>query len=113
MNKHSSQIIKRSIPGLLGMIILSVLFLQACAPKTSSQGGVLKVALQPIVQVDPAFISSDPEVLVASHIYDYLLDITPDNTIAPRLAVDWMRVMMGCCMSLHSPRELPFTTVLR
>ena len=89
MNKYSSQIIKRPIPGLLEVIILSVLFLQSCAPKASSQGGVLKIALQPIVQVDPAFISSDPEVLVASHIYDYLLDITPENTIAPRLAVDW------------------------
>jgi peptide/nickel transport system substrate-binding protein len=47
------------------------------------------VALQPIVQTDPAFISSDPEVLFASSVYDYLVDITPQNTIVPRLAQDW------------------------
>ena len=52
-------------------------------------GGVLRVAMQPIVQTDPAFISSDPEVLVANTVYDYLVDVTVDNTIAPRLARDW------------------------
>jgi len=89
MKKYSNLIVKRSIPGLLGVMILSVLFVQACAPKSSLQAGVLRVTMQPIVQADPAFISSDPEVLVANHVYDYLIDITADNTIAPRLAVDW------------------------
>jgi peptide/nickel transport system substrate-binding protein len=55
----------------------------------AATGGVLKVAMQPIVQTDPAFISSDPEVLVANTVYDYLVDVTVDNTIAPRLARDW------------------------
>jgi peptide/nickel transport system substrate-binding protein len=60
----------------------------ATAPQTARKG-ILRVAMQPIVQTDPAFISSDPEVLVANHVYDYLVDITPDNTIAPRLARQW------------------------
>jgi len=51
--------------------------------------GVLKVAMQPIVQTDPALISSDSEVLVANHVYDYLVDIDPQNNIMPRLAKDW------------------------
>ena len=51
--------------------------------------GVLHVAVQPIVQTDPAFISSDPEVLVANHVYDYMVDVTSNNTIAPRLATAW------------------------
>jgi peptide/nickel transport system substrate-binding protein len=59
--------------------------------ETAARSGTLRVAMQPIVQVDPAFISSDPEVLVASHIYDYLVDITPDNEIAPRLALEWLQ----------------------
>jgi peptide/nickel transport system substrate-binding protein len=50
---------------------------------------VLRVAVQPIVQTDPAFISSDPEVLVANQVYDYLVDVTVENTIAPRLATEW------------------------
>lgn len=51
--------------------------------------GVLRVAMQPIVQTDPAFISSDSEVLVANHVYDYLVDIDPDSNVIPRLATDW------------------------
>ena len=53
------------------------------------QQGTLRIAMQPVVQTDPGFISSDPEVLVANSVYDYLVDITPENTIAPRLATDW------------------------
>ena len=62
---------------------------QAPAEVAAGSGGVLRVAMQPIVQTDPGLISSDPEVLVANSIYDYLVDITPQNTIAPRLATDW------------------------
>jgi ABC-type transport system substrate-binding protein len=45
--------------------------------------------MQPLVQTDPGLISSDPEIFSANHIYDYLVDVTPDNTIAPRLATEW------------------------
>jgi len=81
------------------VFFISLAFLiQACSgipdtPTTPSAGmerqGVLRVAMQPIVQTDPAFISSDPEVIVANSIYDYLVDVTPQNTIAPRLAREW------------------------
>lgn len=77
------------------LLISLILLLQACTGQTpttesastvSERQGTLRVAMQPIVQTDPAFISSDPEVIVASSIYDYLVDVTPDNTISPRLA---------------------------
>lgn len=55
----------------------------------SERNGVLRVAMQPIVQTDPALISSDSEVLVANHVYDYLVDIDPQSQPAPRLATDW------------------------
>ncbi len=45
--------------------------------------------MQPIVQTDPAFISSDSEILVANHVYDYLVDIDPNSNVVPRLATDW------------------------
>jgi peptide/nickel transport system substrate-binding protein len=54
-----------------------------------TRSGVLRVAMQPLVQTDPAFISSDSEVLVANHVYDYLVDIDPDSNIIPRLAAEW------------------------
>ncbi|MDT8305446.1 MAG: ABC transporter substrate-binding protein [Anaerolineae bacterium] len=50
---------------------------------------VLRVAMQPIVQTDPALISSDSEILVASHVYDYLVDIDPESNPIPRLAHSW------------------------
>jgi peptide/nickel transport system substrate-binding protein len=56
---------------------------------------VLRVAMQPIVQTDPALISSDSEVLVASHVYDYLVDIDAESNPAPRLAHNWQRSADG------------------
>ncbi len=49
----------------------------------------MRIAAQPIVQTDPARISSDSEILVASHVYDYLVDVSPESEILPRLAKDW------------------------
>ncbi len=45
--------------------------------------------MERMVQTDPAFISSDSEVLVASHVYDYLVDIDQNSNIQPRLATSW------------------------
>jgi len=58
----------------------------AAAP---ARAGTIRVAMQPLVQTDPAQISSDPEVFIAGHAYDYLVDVTPKNTVAPRLATGW------------------------
>jgi peptide/nickel transport system substrate-binding protein len=72
-------------------MILASLILAACggaAPASVQKAGVLRVAMQPIVQTDPAFVSSDAEVLVANHVYDYLVDIDPESMIQPRSAED-------------------------
>ena len=55
----------------------------------TAASGTIRIAMQPIVQVDPAQISSDSEVFVASHVYDYLVDIDPASNIVPRLAREW------------------------
>jgi peptide/nickel transport system substrate-binding protein len=87
----------------LSILLITGLLIQACNPgqttptvvgelpaeSAQQRKGVLRVAVQPIVQVDPAFISSDPEVLVADQIYDYLVDVDSENVIVPRLATDW------------------------
>jgi peptide/nickel transport system substrate-binding protein len=82
----------------LASLLAFAVLLQACAgepPATTEpesdqeRKGELRVALQPIVQTDPAFISSDPEIIIASSVYDYLVDVTPQNTISPRLAREW------------------------
>ena len=58
------------------------------APDTTAKG-TLRVAFQPIVQTDPALISSDAEVFVANAVYDYLVDIDAQSNPVPRLATGW------------------------
>jgi peptide/nickel transport system substrate-binding protein len=58
-------------------------------PESGKFEGILRVAMQPLAILDPAFISSDSEVLVANHVYDYLVDIDPNSNIIPRLANNW------------------------
>ncbi len=55
----------------------------------SGRGGTLRVAMQPVVNIDPIAISSDSEVLVANHVYDYLIDIDHLSNPVPRLATGW------------------------
>jgi peptide/nickel transport system substrate-binding protein len=95
---------------LLLLLISVLLFLAACdggaTPDQSSEsqqdpgtdapdegepitGGTLRVAMQPVVNIDPIAISSDSEVLVANHVYDYLVDIDAQSNIIPRLAKSW------------------------
>lgn len=73
--------------GLLAAVLLPLL--SACSTPAAEPSGVLRVAMQPIEVTDPAFISSDSEVLLANHVYDYLVDINPQNQIVPRLATGW------------------------
>ena len=67
----------------------SVPSIEPAPPVEGIYTGLLRIAMEPIVQTDPALISSDSEVLVAAHVYDYLVDVTPQNTIVPRLATEW------------------------
>ena len=45
--------------------------------------------MQPMVNTDPSIISSDTEILMANHVYDYLVDIDPQSNTQPRLASSW------------------------
>jgi len=76
-------------PTRLTIVIATSLVLAACASAAPEPEGVLRVGMQPMVQTDPAFISSDSEVLFANHVYDYLVDVNPQNQIVPRLAAEW------------------------
>lgn len=60
-------------------------------PAEDGRQGTLRVSAFPISQTDPSLISSDSEVLIANHVYDYLVDYNAENEIIPRLATDWTR----------------------
>lgn len=59
------------------------------APSGSGPSGRLRVASEIPVQLDPAFASSDAEILILNHVYDYLVDIDAGNNVIPRLAREW------------------------
>jgi peptide/nickel transport system substrate-binding protein len=76
----------------VGIFLATItLFLGACSllDPGDSQQGLLRVAMQPMVQTDPAFISSDSEILFANHVYDYFVDIDTQNNVTPRVAASW------------------------
>ncbi|MGH2581398.1 MAG: ABC transporter substrate-binding protein, partial [Anaerolineales bacterium] len=74
---------------LIPLIAFSVL-VAACGTPATGPEGTLRVAFQPLVQTDPALISSDSEVMVANSVYDYLVDIDPiSNEPVGRLASSW------------------------
>ncbi len=114
MNRLPSRLIVRT----LGLSLLAAaLLLSACggavapapseqpaggqSPEPSMTGGTLNVAAKAIVNVDPAQISADSEVLVANAVYDYLVDVDADNKVQPRLATDWIVGDDGLTYTFH------------
>jgi len=97
MNKKSKTTIFKM---RLFVVLLMIMLITACQPQTETpttppqtdgegRKGILRVSAFPISQTDPSLISSDSEVLIANHVYDYLVDVDPDNEIQPRIARDW------------------------
>jgi len=70
------------------LLVVTALLLSVQAATLAES--VFRVAMQPIVQVDPALISSDAEVAVANAVYDYLVDVDAGSRIVPRLAESWV-----------------------
>ena len=84
-----SKITNMKLFTVLTLLILSTLLLVGCNSTDQSEAIILKVAFQPIVQTDPALISSDAEVFVANAIFDYLIDVDAKSNLIPRLASSW------------------------
>ena len=82
--KFSNKLTQKVLPLMLAVAFI----LAACAPAADASG-ILRVAIQPIVQTDPALISSDAEVLVANSVYDYLVDVDLESNPVGRLASGW------------------------
>jgi peptide/nickel transport system substrate-binding protein len=67
------------------------------APLVSSVGlrpqptraGVIRVGWESVKRLDPAFASSDSEISFLTAVYDYLVDVTTTDAVAPRLAQAW------------------------
>lgn len=93
------------------ILLLLSFFLQGCNQDLTtkkSTTNIIRIAAQPIVQTDPAKISTDSEVLIASHVYDYLVDVDPESEIVPRLAKDWIISEDGLSYSFNLESGVKF-----
>lgn len=116
MKKKENNIMKNLIFSLLMVVVLT---LAACQPQNATtpppeetaeggRQGTLRVSAFPISQTDPSLISSDSEVLIANHVYDYLVDVDADNEIQPRIATDWTRSEDGLTYTFTLAEDVTF-----
>ncbi|HEX2906727.1 MAG TPA: ABC transporter substrate-binding protein [Phototrophicaceae bacterium] len=65
------------------LLLVSLVGVQA------QDGNVLRVGMVAPQVLDPAQGSNDPEILLNRSVYDYLVEVLPDKSIAPNLATEW------------------------
>ena len=71
------------------LFALIVTLLLAGLSVSAQDAGILRVGMNAPVVLDPALHTNDPETALNRAIYDYLVEVLPDATIAPNLATDW------------------------
>ncbi len=71
------------------MILLIALLFTASSASAQPATGVLRVGMTTPQVLDPALGSNDPEILLNRSVYDYLIEVLPDKSIAPNLASSW------------------------
>jgi peptide/nickel transport system substrate-binding protein len=73
----------------IGLLLFSVAIMVLSVGGVGAQGTTLRVGILEPVNLDPATGSSDDEVLLNRHIYDYLIEILPDSSLEPSLSESW------------------------
>ncbi len=69
-------------------IVVTILLLVSLSV-SAQQGGTLRVGMNAPITLDPALHPNDSETALNRAIYDYLIEILPDSSIAPNLASEW------------------------
>ena len=78
--------LKSARPALL---VLALVLIAAFGAQAQDMDSTLRIGVTAPQTLDPAFGSNDPEILFNRSIYDYLIEVLPDTSIAPTLATDW------------------------
>jgi peptide/nickel transport system substrate-binding protein len=74
----------------ISLFVIGILILVLSVSGIQAQDEmVLRVGLAEPINLDPASGSNDPEVLLNRHIYDYLIELLPDGSLAASLAESW------------------------
>ncbi|MBA3870278.1 MAG: ABC transporter substrate-binding protein [Anaerolineae bacterium] len=75
--------------GRMIVLLAMLLLITGSVFGVRAAGGTLKVGMGAPKVLDPALGANDPEVLFNRSIYDYLVDVLPDRSVAPNLAKEW------------------------
>lgn len=76
----------RWIEAVVAVLILSSLMVGTAM---AQDGGVLRVGMNAPIQLDPALQSNDPEAAFNRAIYDFLVEVNPNNEVVPNLVSAW------------------------
>lgn len=75
--------------GRVIVLVAMLLLITGSVFGVRAAGGILKIGAGAPKVLDPALGSTDAEILFNHNIYDYLVDVLPDSSIAPNLAKEW------------------------
>lgn len=78
---------RRALWGATAGVLLAAPVLADTVPQTLTIG-----LAAPIPTVDPHFYNATPSKILSLHIFDRLIDQTPENRLAPALALSWKPV---------------------
>ncbi len=81
--------ISRTTKRWIGLMVVGLLLIGAVSVSAQSAGGTFKVGMNAPVKLDPALNSNDPETAFNRALYDFLIDVKPDASLAPDLADSW------------------------
>lgn len=84
-----TQPISLRLTRLFFVIVVSSLLVVTAVTVNAQSGGSLRVGVNSPVVLDPALATNDPEIALNRAIYDYLVDVLPDASVAPNLATEW------------------------
>jgi peptide/nickel transport system substrate-binding protein len=74
---------------VIGLLLSAALLLVGALTLSAQDGQTLRVGMPEPSSLDPATASNDHEVIINRHVYDYLIELQPDNSLEPSLATDW------------------------
>jgi peptide/nickel transport system substrate-binding protein len=74
---------------VVAVLVLVLLLIGSVVGVHAQGGGTLRIGATAPQSLDPALGSNDPEVLFNRSIYDYLIEVKTDRSIAPNLAKEW------------------------
>jgi len=92
----------------LTLLLVVLLIGMAVTVRAQGSGGTLRISTNAPVELDPALGSNDPEILLNRSIYDFLVDVRPDSSIAPNLATSWDISDDGLTYTFHLQQGVTF-----